>query len=80
VILKRCNILVWEQPLADRLRGEPLAMDARMESQSILYRTLWLFAATFMAVAVVFLVVILWLFRRGVGARSGAYTRNQVMP
>ena len=39
----RGNILVWEQPLADRLRGEPLELDARMEPQSILYRTLWLF-------------------------------------
>ena len=39
---KRGNILVWEQPLADRLRGEPLvpgrdpSLDARMKSQSIL--------------------------------------------
>ena len=38
--LKRGNILVWEQPLAERLRGVPLTLDARMETQSILYRTL----------------------------------------
>ena len=36
----RGNILVWEQPLADRLRGVPLELDARMDAQSILYRTL----------------------------------------
>ena len=41
--VRRGNILVWEQPLADRLRGAPLTLDARMETQSILYRTLWLF-------------------------------------
>ena len=40
---RRGNILVWEQPLADRLRGAPLELEARMEPQSILYRTLWLF-------------------------------------
>jgi hypothetical protein len=78
---KRGNILVWEQTLADRRSSEPLAIEARIQTQSILYRTLWLFAATFAAVAVVFLVVIWWLFRRGVGtARPRAYTRNQVMP
>ncbi len=66
--LKRGNILVWEQPLADRLRGVPLAIDARMETQSILYRTLWLFGVTFLAVAATFGIVIWWVLRRG--ARS----------
>ena len=63
--LKRGNILVWEQPLADRVKGEPLTLDARMETQSILYRTLWLFGATFAAVAVSFVLVIWWVIRRG---------------
>jgi hypothetical protein len=64
----RGNILVWEQPLRDRLRGVPLTLDARMETQSILYRTLWLFGATFVAVAVGFVIVIWWVFRRGAQA------------
>src|SRR5262249_54134380 len=34
--LKRGNTLVWEQPLADRLRGAPLMLEARIEPQSIL--------------------------------------------
>ena len=42
----RGNILGWEQPLADRLKGAPLELEARMETQSILYRTLWLFGLT----------------------------------
>jgi hypothetical protein len=63
--LRRGNILVWEQPLADRLRGVPLTLDARMQTQSILYRTLWLFAATFGVVAVGFGVVIWLVLRRG---------------
>jgi hypothetical protein len=60
----RGNILVWEQPLADRLRGVPLTLDARMDQQSILYRTLWLFGATFLAVAIAFAVLIWWVMRR----------------
>src|SRR5262249_52931363 len=62
----RGNILVWEQPLADRLRGEPISIEARMDTQSILYTTLWLFGITFVAVAVAFAVVIWWVMRRGV--------------
>jgi len=62
---RRGNILVWEQSLADRLRGVPLALEARMQTQSILYRTLWLFGATFVAVAIGFALVIWWVLRRG---------------
>jgi hypothetical protein len=58
------NILVWEQPLTDRLRGVPLTLDARMDPQSILYRTLWLFGITFVAVAAAFGVIIWWVVRR----------------
>jgi hypothetical protein len=70
----RGNILVWEQPLADRLRGVPVGsdvssgagvLDARMDAQSILYTTLWLFGLTFLFVAVVFGGVIWWVVRRG---------------
>jgi hypothetical protein len=62
---RRGNILVWEQSLADRLRGVPLALDARMQTQSILYRTLWLFGATFIAVVITFALVIWWILRKG---------------
>jgi len=63
--VKRGNILVWEQPLAARLRSEPITLEARMETQSILYRTLWLFATTFAAVALAFAVVVWRVVRRG---------------
>ena len=62
--LERGNILVWEQRLTDRLRGEPLALDARIESQSILSRTLLLFGATLVAVALTFGVILWWVLRR----------------
>jgi hypothetical protein len=67
----RGNILVWEQTLPDRMRGDPLALDVRMESQSILYRTLRLFASTFAAVAVMFGLVIWWIVRRGAKPAPG---------
>ena len=61
----RGNILVWEQPLAERLRGVPVVLDARMDAQSILYTTLWLFGTTFLMVVLVFGAVIWWVMRRG---------------
>jgi hypothetical protein len=63
--VERGNILTWEQRLPDRLAGKPLAMHVTMESGSILYRTLWLFAASF-AAAIVLLVFVIWrIIKRG---------------
>jgi hypothetical protein len=76
--LKRGNILVWEQSLADRLRGVPLTLDASMETQSILYRTLWLFAATAAAVALTFALGLWWILRshRQPAERPGPVQRS----
>jgi hypothetical protein len=67
---ERGNILRWEQHLADRLAGVPVEIDVRMESQSILYRTLWLFAGAF-AAAVALICFLIWLTIRK-GARQEA--------
>jgi hypothetical protein len=75
----RGNILVWEQLLTDRLRNVPVVyaekgdgvLDARMDAQSILYTTLWLFGLTFLAVVIVFGGVIVWVMRRGKNPASG---------
>jgi hypothetical protein len=69
---RRGNILVWEQSLADRLGGDPLVFEARIESQSILSRTLLLFGATGAAVATSFALVVWWVARRGGKARQNA--------
>jgi hypothetical protein len=66
--LRRGNILVWEQSLRERLDGTPVEIEARMETQSILYRTLWLFAGTIVAAAFAFAVVIWVIVRRGTSA------------
>ena len=42
-----------------------------MDTQSILYTTLWLFGSTFLAVAVAFCGVIWWVMRRGRDTRAG---------
>lgn len=68
----RGNILTWEQPLTERLRGAALSLDARMEPQSILYRTLWLFGWTFVAVAISFVLVIWWIRRQAPAEKRAA--------
>jgi len=68
--LRRGNILVWQQPLADRLEGVPLTIEARMETQSILYRTLYLFGATLVVVAMGFVAVIWWIVKRAGRSRA----------
>ena len=60
---KRGNILAWEQHLADRLDGAPLAIRVELDSQSILHRTLWLFAGAFTA-AVAVIALFIWLTMR----------------
>ena len=63
--VERGNSVVWEQTLRDRLAGTPLRMEARMATESILYRTLWLFAGTFTAAMAVLGLVIWWVSRKG---------------
>jgi hypothetical protein len=70
--VQRGNILAWEQLLTDRLDGRPIEVEVRMDRQSILYTTLWLFAGAF-AAAVLLLCGIIWLTIRK-GAREAATT------
>jgi hypothetical protein len=62
---ERGNILTYEQRFADRRAGKPIPIDVRIETQPILYRTLWLFGGSF-AAALVALGLMIWLVvRRG---------------
>ena len=63
--IERGNIVVWEQPLADRLEGEPLDFEVHMQPETILYTTLLLFGSTIVAAVVAFAVAIWWMARRG---------------
>jgi hypothetical protein len=70
--IARGNILGWEQHLADRLDGREVKIEVRMESSSILFRTLWLFAGAFLA-AVLTLVGFIWLtLRKGKDLEQGS--------
>lgn len=70
--VQRGNILSWEQRLPDRLDGQPIAIQVRMEAESILHRTLWLFVGAF-AAAILLLGGIVWLtVRKGVKQRPAA--------
>lgn len=69
---ERGNILRWEQRLGDRLAGVPIDMEVRMDNQSILYRTLWLFAGAFVAAMILLVSLIWWTVRRG--------RKRQVLP
>ncbi len=59
----RGNILTWEQRLSDRRAGQPLEMSVRMDAESILFRTLSLFAGAFGA-ALLMLATLIWLMVR----------------
>jgi hypothetical protein len=62
--VERGNILSWEQPLAERLKGTPLDLQVQMETESILYRTLLLFGSTIVAAAISFALVLWWVAGR----------------
>ena len=63
--VERGNILVWEQTLADRMKGTPVHIEARMEGQSILYSAITLFGAMAVVVVVLFAGIIWWVARKG---------------
>ena len=56
--IERGNIIVWEQLLTERIKGVPLDIAARMEKESILFRTLALFGGMAVLVAITFIGVI----------------------
>jgi hypothetical protein len=64
---RRGNILAWEQHLTDRLDGAPVNIKVELDSQSILYRTLWLFGGAFVAALAVLALLIWFTMRKGAG-------------
>jgi hypothetical protein len=61
----RGNIIAWEQPLGDRRLGTPIAIDVRMDSESILANTLLLFGGMMVLVALTFAMLIWFMRSRG---------------
>ena len=67
---ERGNIVIWDQPLADRLKGVPVDIQVQMEPQSILFRTLSLFGLMMLVVAATFAGFIWSLRRKGRGQKA----------
>ncbi len=65
--VQRGNILEWEQPLSERLKGTSVDIQVQMATASILYSTLLLFGGTVLAALVTFALVIWWVARHGRG-------------
>jgi hypothetical protein len=63
--VERGNIVSWEQPLKDRLAGQPIRVEVRMERESILKWTLTIFGSAAAAAALLFAWVIWWVRRKG---------------
>lgn len=61
--VRRGNIIVWEQLLTERQQGAPVDIVVRMDTDSILSRTLLLFGAMMVLVAITFALFI-WFVRR----------------
>jgi len=68
--LRRGNILVWEQSLAERQSGKPLEIEARIEQTSILYSTLILFAVSGALALLVLALIVWWVVRKGGTTRT----------
>lgn len=63
--IERGNIITWEQPLAARIKGEPLAIEVHMEEASILFQTLALFGAMAVLALATLGLAIWWVWRKG---------------
>jgi hypothetical protein len=68
--IERGNIVVWEQALRDRMKGVPLTIEVHLGTESILRRTLILFAITVLLAAATFALAIWWVLRRPSAVRS----------
>jgi len=68
--VERGNILSWEQPMRDRMAGVPIEMDVRMETQSILYRTLFIFGVAAAAAIALLAAAIYWVWLKGRAAQA----------
>jgi len=63
--VQRGNIVEWEQPLADRLRGTPVDIQVAMQTKTILANTLLLFVATMAAAFATIGALLWWVARKG---------------
>jgi hypothetical protein len=68
--VERGNIVEWEQSLRDRLAGKPLEIEVRMETESILARTLLIFGVSAAAALTLLAAIVWWVRRSGATATT----------
>ncbi|MGE0863421.1 MAG: hypothetical protein AB7P34_05920 [Vicinamibacterales bacterium] len=68
--IERGNIIVWEQSLSERQKGTPLEIVVRMQTESILFRTLALFGMMMVAAALTFAAAIWFVKTRNTGGKE----------
>ena len=66
--VERGNIITWVQPLVDRRAGIPMVIEVRMDDESILFRTLSLFALMAVLALGTLSLLIWFVMRRGARA------------
>jgi hypothetical protein len=76
--VERGNILAWEQPLRDRLAGRPVNLHVRMETGSILARTLTIFGLSLAAALALMASIVWWVVRKGRSVQGPSGTRAGV--
>ena len=62
--VERGNIIRWEQPLSERLKGAPIGVEVQMEPESLLFQTLTLFGITAVLAVATMLLAVWWVMRR----------------
>jgi hypothetical protein len=63
--IERGNIIIWEQTLAARAKGEPLAIEVHLEQESILAQTLLLFGGMALLALATLALAVWWVWRKG---------------
>jgi len=63
--IERGNIITWEQPLTERLEGEPLSIEVHLERESILFQTLALFGGMALLAIGTLAFFVWWVWRKG---------------
>ena len=71
--VERGNIITWEQALTARAKSEPLAIEAHLERESILFQTLALFGSM-AALALAALALFIWWVRRSGRPEAAAHS------
>ena len=70
--VERGNILTWEQTLAERLQGEPVDIQVRMDAHSIFARTMTLFVVAVGAALLLLVAAVWWVRKKGQAAHRTA--------